>query len=232
MQPIFPTAKTSATSRAPLVLPHAAGALGGQVLRLPREAEIYPEGSPALHVYKLLSGVLRTTKLLSDGRRQVGAFVLPGEWVGFDGRSHHYFALETVTEASVLVIPRRALLERARTEPEVAGLMAELLTQSFTVAEERILLLGRKTARERVASFLLDLTRRLDAPREKPLHVPMSRQDIADYLGLTIETVSRTFSELKRMGVIGMPGIHEVMVRDPAALERLSGEEDRIALAS
>jgi|BEDMetMinimDraft_2_1075160.scaffolds.fasta_scaffold00574_3 CRP/FNR family nitrogen fixation transcriptional regulator len=232
MQSFCPTAKTSPVSRASLVLPQGRDALGGQVLRLPRETEIYPEGSLARDVYKLISGVLRTTKLLGDGRRQIGAFVLPGEWVGFDGRTHHYFGLETVTEASVLVIPRRLLYDRARTEPEIADLVSALLVQSLTSAEERILLLGRKTARERVATFLLDLFRRSDCSLQKPLHVPMSRQDIADYLGLTIETVSRTFSELKRLGVIGMPTAHEVRVRDAAALERLSGEEDRIALAS
>lgn len=232
MQPIHSTARTPLISRLPPALSQTTGALGGQVLRLPRDAEIYPEGSPARNVYKLISGVLRTTKLLGDGRRQIGAFVLPGEWVGFDGNAHHYFGLETVTEASLLVIPRRELLARARTEPAIADLVAELLTRSLTSAEERILLLGRKTARERVASFLLDLHRRLDVPPRKPLHVPMSRQDIADYLGLTIETVSRTLSELKRSGVIGMPAAHEVVVENIAALGRLSGDEDSLALAS
>ena len=197
-----------------------------------RDAEIFPEASPATHVYQVLSGTLRTAKLLADGRRQIGAFVFAGEWVGFDGGPRHFYAAEAVTEARLLAFARRDL-ERLMVEDRAAArAIQDVLCGTLAAAHERIVALGRKTATERVASFLADVEGRIGQGRvvqsgKNGFLLPMSRGDIADYLGLTVETVSRTLGELRRRHIIQIEDAHRVRIIDPTLLAALGGDEIR-----
>lgn len=151
-----------------------------------------------------MAGAIRTSKLLSDGRRQIGAFHLAGEIFGLEAGEVHRFTAEALAGATVLAF-RRACLELSAHDSE--ALREEVLAsaiRSLDRAQEHMLLLGRKTAQEKVAAFLLDMADRMP-DGEGPFELPMSRSDIADYLGLTIETVSRTLSQFTRDGLIRLP---------------------------
>jgi len=192
-----------------------------------RDTEIFPEAGPATHVYKVLSGTLRTTKLLVDGRRQVGAFVFAGEWVGFDGGPRHFYAAEAVTEARLLAFSRRDLERLMAEDQEAARAIQDVLCGTIVAAHERIVSPGRKTAMERVAGFLVDVEGRIAASGKNGFLLPMSRGDIADYLGLTVETVSRSLGDLRRRHVIEIADAHHVRIIDPAWLATLGGDEIR-----
>ncbi len=197
------------------------------LLTVARDAEIFPEASPATHVYKVLSGTLRTAKLLADGRRQIGAFVFAGEWVGFDGGPRHFYAAEAVTESRLASFSRRDLERLICEDHEVARTIQEVLCGTLAAAHEQIVSLGRKTATERVASFLADVEGRLPESGKGGFMLPMSRGDIADYLGLTVETVSRTLGDLRRRRVIQIEDAHQVRIIDPTLLAALGGDEMR-----
>ena len=198
--------------------------IASHVLRVARDTELYAEGSPAHHVYQVLSGAVRTCKLLGDGRRQIGFFALPGDWIGLDAATRHLYAAEAVKTTVLLCFSRRELDALARTEPTAAQLVQNVLREGLAAAERRILMFGRKTAMERMASFLADMDARL-ADGRGCFTLPMARGDIADYLGLTTETVSRMLSELRRRRAIALEGTQSVRILDRAWLEGLSGEE-------
>ena len=196
-----------------------------------RDGEIFPEASPATHVYKVLSGTLRTAKLLADGRRQIGAFVFAGEWVGFDGGPRHFYAAEAVTEARLLRFSRRDLERLMAEDREAARTIRDMLCGTLAAAHERIVSLGRKTALERVASFLADIEEHLADDAKNGFVLPMSRGDIADYLGLTVETVSRILGDLRRRHVIRIEEAHHVRIIDPTLLRGLIPESHDATLA-
>jgi CRP/FNR family transcriptional regulator, nitrogen fixation regulation protein len=160
-----------------------------------RGAEIFGEGEEAEYVYQILSGAVRTYKLLSDGRRQVNSFHLPGDMFGLENGSIHRFSAEAVVETKVEITRRWSLLHAMTHREASAANLIGLVTQNLQHAENHMILLGRKTALERVAAFLLEMDERLTHPTVMIL--PMNRRDIADYLGLTVETVSRALSVLK-----------------------------------
>lgn len=188
-----------------------------------RDEEIYGEGEPAEFVYKMVSGVIRTHKLLSDGRRQVGAFHFPGDLFGCERGGAHRLTAEAVTDAAVVVYRRRSCEALAARDAAVACRLWALAARDLDRAEEHLLLLGRKTAVERVAAFLLQMAAR--SPAGGSIELPMTRRDIADYLGLTIETVSRAFSQLQSAGALHRSGARRVQVRDPAALREMAEQE-------
>ncbi len=198
-----------------------------QVVTSARESEIYAEGSAATHVYQVISGTLRTAKLLADGRRQLGAFVFAGEWVGFDGGPRHFYAAEAVTEARLLSFTRRDLDRLMAHDQDIARMIQDVLCGTLASAHERIVSLGRKTAIERVAGFLIDVEGRIDVRGKNGFLLPMSRADMADYLGLTVETVSRTLGELRRRHVVALEDAHHLRIIDATLLSELAGEEAR-----
>ncbi|WP_439400206.1 helix-turn-helix domain-containing protein (plasmid) [Bradyrhizobium sp. PMVTL-01] len=153
--------------------------------------QIFGEGEEAKYVYQIISGAVRTYKLLPDGRRQINAFHLPGDLFGFETGDHHRFTSEALVATEVRVATRQTLLELAVSEGRVSSLLA-LVTLNLRHAENHMLLLGRKNSHERVAEFLLEIDEREAHPNVMTL--PMSRRDIADYLGLTVETISRSLS--------------------------------------
>lgn len=178
---------------------HLAALAGERVLcsefRYRRGTEVFGEGEETEYVYQIISGAVRTYKLLSDGRRQINSFHLPGDMFGLENGATHRFTAEAVVETRVRITKRRSLLEVMRSRESGASRYLGLVTRNLQHAENHMLLLGRKTALERVAAFLLEIDDRLGHP--PVLVLPMSRRDIADYLGLTLETVSRAFSTLR-----------------------------------
>lgn len=192
-------------------------AMMGAPLGFKRNEEIYGEGEAADYLYKVLSGMVRTYKVLDDGRRQIGSFHIEGDVFGLENGEAHSFSAEAVTECRVLVIKRSALVALAARDAEVARQLWHITSRELQHAQNHVLALV-KTAEERVASFLLEMAGRLT--RGNQFDLAMSRQDIADYLGLTIETVSRTMTQLESTAAIELPSARRVVLRNRAALGR------------
>ena len=183
-------------------------------------AEIFAHEDPAASVYNLTGGCVHLVTLLADGRRQVMAFVLAGEYFGAITGERYPYGAEAVTDIAVCRYPRARLGPFIDTH---ASLQRKLLDMAWTEVDrlqEHMLLLGRKTPMEKIASFLLAYSRRahrLDQPAT-PVTLPMGRGDIADHLGLTIETVSRTFTKLRAEGWLSLPEPHIVRLENTDAL--------------
>ena len=169
-----------------------------------RGAEIFGEAEPAEYVYQVVEGAVRSYKLLSDGRRQIGAFHLVGDIFGLENGLAHRFTAEAIVDTTVRLAKRVSLEHVAEEDATVARDLLDMTTSNLQHAENHMLLLGRKTSLERVAAFLLEMDTRLNAAGVMAL--PMSRRDIADYLGLTLETVSRALSCLHEKGILGFVG--------------------------
>jgi CRP/FNR family nitrogen fixation transcriptional regulator len=183
--------------------------------------EIYGEKEPAEYVYQVKSGAVRSYKLLSDGRRQIGAFHLGGDIFGLENGSEHRFTTEAIVDTTVRLVRRQSLETVAQNDAKLARNLLSMTTNNLQHAEDHMLLLGRKTSLERVAAFLLEMDKRLTASGIMAL--PMSRRDIADYLGLTLETVSRALSRLHELGVLGFIGNtqRQIVLLDRQQLESL-----------
>ena len=167
-------------------------------------SEIYGEKEPADYVYQITAGAVRSYKLLSDGRRQIGAFHLVGDVFGLENGSFHRFTAEAIVDTSVRLIKRSNLERVAEADVSITHDLLYMTTDNLQHAEDHMLLLGRKTSLERVVAFLFEMDRRLTAAGIMVL--PMCRRDIADYLGLTLETVSRALSKLHDDGILGFLG--------------------------
>lgn len=167
---------------------------------------VFSQGDPATRIYSISEGVVRIFKLLPDGRRQVVGFALPGDFLGMALQDHQSLSAEAIGSASACSFPRVAFRRLVDGNLSVLRRMNQIASQELAAAHERMMILGRYTAEEKMAAFILTwrerLSRRVAAPKVVPL--PMSRRDIADYLGLTIETVSRTFTKLERGKIIAV----------------------------
>jgi CRP/FNR family transcriptional regulator, nitrogen fixation regulation protein len=177
-----------------------------------KDEEIYGEDEPAEYVYQVIRGAVRTYKLLSDGRRQIGAFHLPGDVFGLESGAAHRLAAEAILDTTLRLVKRKSLEQSAQNDVRVARDLWSITSGELQHAENHMLLLGRKTAMERVATFLLEMDRRL--ARTGMIALPMCRRDIGDYLGLTLETVSRALSELQQQGVLGLSGARQIVLRN------------------
>jgi len=193
--------------------------LMGAPMPFARNVEIYGENEPAEYLYKVISGAVRTYRVLNDGRRQIGAFLLPGDMFGLEAGANHGSSAEAVADSVILVIKRSAVLSLAERDPEVAREMWTLTAQELGRAQNHMMLLIRN-AQERIAAFLLEMAER--APGADSVDLPMSRQDIADYLGLTIETVSRTLTQLEADAAIALPTSRRIVLRNRSVLNELS----------
>jgi CRP/FNR family nitrogen fixation transcriptional regulator len=172
--------------------------------RYSKGTEIYGEAEPAEYVYQVTEGAVRSYKLLSDGRRQIGAFHLVGDIFGLENGECHRFTTEAIVDTTVHLMKRISLEQVAEADTLVARDLLNMTTNNLQHAEDHMLLLGRKTSIERIAAFLLEMDHRLTSSGVMAL--PMCRRDIADYLGLTLETVSRALSYLHERGVLGFVG--------------------------
>lgn len=191
----------------------------GTRMRYKRNEEIFGEGEAAEYVYRVVSGAVRTIRFSSDGRRQILGFCLPGDILGLEDGQEHTLSAEAVVDAELALV-RRSMIDAAAARDTAAARAVIALTQrQLRNANEHALVLGRKGAGERVAMFLLQLSDRIAASCE--IDLPMSRADIADHLALTIETVSRAFTQMERDRTIALPSSRHVVVRDRGALELL-----------
>ncbi|WP_435530236.1 helix-turn-helix domain-containing protein [Phyllobacterium ifriqiyense] len=175
--------------------------------------EIYAQGEKAGTIYQVEFGAVRVFRLLADGRRQISAFYLAGEIFGLEADENHHFYAEAITGTNLRLFPRWKL-------NDISQEMFSLTLRSLTRAQEHLLVLGRQTAAERVAAFLLDMADRQGGLEQ--VDMPMSRMDIGDYLGLTIETVSRVFSRLKDKGIIALPTLRSAEIKKWNALRSMS----------
>ena len=184
-----------------------------------KDEEIYGEDEPSDYVYQVIRGSVRSYKLLSDGRRQIGAFYLPGDVFGLESGPAHRLTAEAIVDTTVRLVKRRSLEQAAGMTVEVARSLWSMTAGELRHAEDHMLLLGRKSAMERVASFLLEMDRRLAVTGMMAL--PMCRRDIGDYLGLTLETVSRALSQLHSQGVLGFSGARQIVLRNRQRLRSM-----------
>ena len=188
-------------------------------------APLFDEGEEAGNVFNVTSGTIKVYKLLPDGRRQVTGFLFPGDFLGLAKQETYAFSAEAVTPSMLCRFPRHKLETLMQRLPKIEQRLLSIASNELVAAQEQMLLLGRKTAREKIASFLLMLSQRARQRGQAgdPVTVPMSRTDIGDYLGLTTETVSRTFTQLKQDGTIQLLPNHQVKLARRDALEEIAG---------
>jgi len=185
--------------------------------RVTRDTAIYAEGDPSDSWYKVAAGTVRLSKLLADGRRHVAEFCFDGDCFGFDNTAERVFSADAVGDVIVIRYSRRATDRLIDEMPQLARHLCDMVLRDLALAPTRMLLLSRMTAPERAVSFVLEMSERGETKRA--IEVPMSRTDIADYLGLTIETVCRVLSSFKREGAIAIPNPHRIELCDRSALE-------------
>jgi CRP-like cAMP-binding protein len=193
--------------------------LSGAAMTFDRNAEIYGEDEPADYVYKVLTGAVRTYKVLSDGRRQISAFYLPGDVFGLESGDEHANSAEAITETTVALVRRSLIFKNAERDAEVAKRLWSVTALELKRSQDHALLLI-KSAQERLAAFLLEMAGRLIG--KSAVELPMSRQDIADYLGLTIETVSRTLTQFAGASTIELVASRRIVLRNRSALNLLN----------
>jgi len=185
---------------------------------------VIEEAEPANHLFKVVAGTLRATKLLPDGRRHITSFVSPGDFFGFTNNGHYLQTVDAIEDTALIRYSRRSLEHLMETDPQTRYCLYIEMRKALLAADEHLLLLGRKTAVERVAAFLLSLAGH--APNTgscgpKEIVLRMNRSDIADYLGLSVETVSRTFTRLCRRKIISLPTPERVVLVRRDALQRI-----------
>lgn len=184
-----------------------------------RNAEIFGAGEPADHVYRLVRGAVRIVRYTGEGRRQILTFQMPGDIFGYDLGAIHDFTAEAISDCEVVMVRRCSIDNGAAEDVRLARTLVDLAKSQALAAQEHALVLGLKGAGERVAAFLLQFAKRCAGRSE--LDLPMSRLDIADYLALTIESVSRAFTQMERDHSIALPTSRHVLVTDRRALEAL-----------
>ncbi len=213
LRPVTPTASTTSVAAELEQI--------GSTVRYHRDKTIVEEGDRLIHVFKVTEGALRAIRLLPDGRRCVTRFLLPGDFFGFSDDTEAPHTIEAVSDVTLVRYTRpafEALLER---HPQACRHFLNLMCHELSAAQERLLLLGRKSALERLSSFLLTM-----APKgSAALMLPMNRSDVADYLGLTVETVSRFLTQLRNRRVIDLRTANEIVLCDREALRSISENE-------
>lgn len=195
-----------------------------QRITLPPGRMIMEEGEPALYFYNVNAGMARLFKSLPDGRRQITGFASPGNFIGLASTNMNMISAESIDTVQVCRFSRPALASMMNEYPALERKLLDIAIHELALNQQQLLLLGRKTALERVATFLLTWWHQQDscgsaAPQANvKLALPLSRTDLADYLGLTIETVSRSLGSLKKNGLIEIPSVHEIILVRPQAL--------------
>jgi len=189
-----------------------------------RGKTIIEEANPAEYVYKVVSGALRKLRLLPDGRRQITSFLMPGDFFGFAEGACYTHTVEAVADVTLVRYARRGFEAVLEQDPRAGRHFLALVCKALSATQDQLLLLGRKSAVERMASFLLALADRKTAGGKggAELDLPMNRSDVADYLGLTIETVSRLVTRLRALRIIDTPDAHRIVILKRDALEDLS----------
>jgi CRP-like cAMP-binding protein len=206
--------------------PKSALAALGTISHFERNNTIFGEGDEADFSYKVISGAVRLSKMMSDGRRQIAEFALPGDYFGINWLEQHALTAEALTDVTVACYGRGRLERLGEENREVRAELFSTLRHDLWAAQNHLVILGRQSALERVASFLVQLIDRNKSANKAMIDVPMTRQDIADYLGLTIETVCRMLTKLKQSNIIGIPNRNAITVRNDAGLRRAAQPEE------
>jgi len=190
-------------------------------------AAIFWQGDHAAHVFEIASGAMRTVRVLNDGRRVITGFLFAGDIIGATYRDRYLTTVEAIVPTRIRRLSHRRFEDDVEKAAALRPALVAHLRDEMTASQDQIVLLARKSAEERVASFLLSLARRkgADEVADTAISLPMTRQDMADYLGLTIETVSRIMTRLTRQGIIAPSGRHEVEIRRPATLAALAVDD-------
>jgi CRP/FNR family transcriptional regulator, anaerobic regulatory protein len=189
---------------------------------------LFWEGDEAGQIFDVLEGVLRVYRIMPDGRRAIMGFIHPGDVLGVSFQNRYLFTAEAVTEVKVRRFGRGRFFAMINETPALRPQLFAILCDEMSAAQDQMLLLGRKTAEERVVSFLLAIYRK--SAKGAEIELPMSRQDMADYLGLTMETVSRMMTSLTRRGLIAAGARHTVTLRKLTTLREIAGhDEDELA---
>jgi CRP/FNR family transcriptional regulator, anaerobic regulatory protein len=193
---------------------------------------LFHEDGRADTLFNVTSGTIKLYKLLPDGRRQITGFLLPGDFLGLSVNDTYAYTAEAVTPVTLCRFPRRRMEALLDEFPKMQRRLFSMASNELAAAQDQMLLLGRKTAKEKICSFLLLLSQRAQRRgyKDNPVHVPMSRADIADYLGLTTETVSRTFTQLKTSRVITLLEGNKVKLNDADHLNDLADGSGTAAL--
>lgn len=197
-------------------------------ITLPAGKLIMEEGQPAQYFYNVNSGTVRLFKSLPDGRRQITGFATAGHFIALASTNTHMVSAEAVDTVHICRFSRSALTSMMAEYPALERKLLDIAIHELVLNQQQLLLLGRKTALERLATFLLSWWQRQDPcgatlpSTNTRLILSLSRTDLADYLGLTIETVSRSLSALKKDGLIEIPSIHEVILLRPQALANIA----------
>lgn len=215
-----PTAHTNVPENPLGRLDHAALAI-----TVAADGELFDQDAPVRHGYHMTSGCLRTVRLMEDGRRLIDRFLLPGDLLGFAAGTHHDVSAQAVTPTTLRRTPIQAIINLAEHDTVFARFLWHVAAVELRAAHDHALLLGRQTAIERVANFLRDMAARLPNVAAGRFSLPMGRADIADHLGLTVETVSRTLTQLRCQGVIAVE-LGRISIREGATLAALAGAAD------
>jgi CRP-like cAMP-binding protein len=190
------------------------------VRRLGRGEQIYGRDDPNDHWYRIVSGMARKSTLHSNGRRQIVDFLMPGEYFGFSACREHLFDVEAVVDGTIVACyPRRRVEALADSDPEIGRGLRQISFQSIGRLQARILILGHTWALEKVGAFLAEMVERSSADSNPTLVLLMSRYDIADYLSVSVETVSRALTVLRRRGSISFVNKHHIKILNPSALQ-------------
>ncbi|WP_299554552.1 helix-turn-helix domain-containing protein [uncultured Tateyamaria sp.] len=195
--------------------------------RLKAGKHLYHEGDEVEYVYQVVGGVVRLTRMLENGRRQVIAFGYPGDIIGFPADGCHHADCEALVDTTIRAY-RRAALDHGDGDPDLHMALLQAALQEISAMQDHVMMLGQKSAAERVASFLNVITSRHGENQgvHRRIALPMCRNDIADFLGLTTETVSRSFTALRKAGVIALDGAQTITVLRSDALLELSRGAD------
>jgi CRP/FNR family transcriptional regulator len=195
--------------------------------RIEAKEFVFAEGDPATHLYQVETGAVALYKVLCDGRRQVLGFAYPGDFIGLGAQGEYVINAQAMKPTRLRCLPLSALSQIARQDPKLGFRLYEALANELAATRELLLTTGQRSASERLIAFLLALSRRNERKGQDPevFDLPMTRTDIADFLGLTIETVSRTFTKLRMLGLIELPHASRVRLLEIDRLRSMEGNE-------
>jgi CRP/FNR family transcriptional regulator len=189
---------------------------------------VFAEGDPTTHVYRVETGAVALYKVLADGRRQIVGFAYPGDLIGLGAQGEHVMNAQAIKPTRLRCLATAALHRSAASDPALSFKLYEAMARELAATRDLMLTTGQRSATERVVSFLLAFSRRSGRNGKDPcdFELPMTRADIGDFLGLTVETVSRTFTKLKTLGLIELPQSNRVKLVDLDQLESLGAGKD------
>jgi CRP-like cAMP-binding protein len=194
----------------------------GPIVRFARGQAIFAEGDQARHSYKVIEGAVRFSRILPDGHRQIHDIFLPDDTFGIERTETFSGTAEAIGDVVVLRCPRTCIARQSE-QPDLRRSMMQMLSGSLSAAQDHLTMLGHRGARERVACFIVYLTRGENFGADRPLELPCGRQDMGDYLGLSLETTCRAITDLKVSRIIAIPNRRQIVIHDLPKLRGIAG---------